>query len=208
MTGEPASPAGLVLAGGRSLRFGRDKLAEPMADGRTILAHAVDAVASVCRQVVVVIAPEVGSPAGLQLVARVVVDPEAFGGPLVGLATGLAAISTEVVVVVGGDMPDLVSSVLARLADSLRSGSADAVRLQRSGEAVALPCAVRRAPALRAAESALADGDRRLRALFERLAVQLVPEAEWRALDPAARTLRDVDRPEDLLADALRPNDD
>jgi molybdopterin-guanine dinucleotide biosynthesis protein A len=179
-----------------------------MAGGGTILGHAVAAMASVCRDVVVVIGPDAVVPAGLPAGARIVRDPESFGGPLVGLAAGLAALSDDVVLVAGGDMPDLVPSVLSRLADVLLGGSADAARLARSGETLTLPCAVRREPALRAAESALADDDRRLRGLFDRLVVDLVPEADWRVLDPAARTLRDIDRPEDLLTEALRPNDE
>jgi molybdenum cofactor guanylyltransferase len=208
MSRAPALAGAVVLAGGRSKRFGRDKLAEPVAGGGTILGHAVDAVASVCRDIVIVIAPDAVAPAGLPAGARIVRDPESFGGPLVGLAAGLATLSDDVVLVAGGDMPHLVPSVLFRLAEVLIAGSADAAQLARSGETVTLPSAVRREPALRAAESALADGDRRLRGLFERLVVELVPEADWRVLDPAARTLRDIDRPEDLLTEALRPNDE
>ena len=40
---------GLVLAGGRSSRFGRDKLAEPI-DGRPLLWHAIDAVRPLRRR--------------------------------------------------------------------------------------------------------------------------------------------------------------
>jgi small GTP-binding protein len=45
----------LILAGGRSSRFGRDKLAEPI-DGRTMLDHVVDRVRDVATDVVVVAA--------------------------------------------------------------------------------------------------------------------------------------------------------
>jgi molybdopterin-guanine dinucleotide biosynthesis protein A len=197
-----ARTAAVVLAGGRSRRFGRNKLAEPLADGRTILAHAIEAVAAVCADVVVVVAPEMAlPPAWLRPGVRVAIDPEPFGGPLVGLVAGLTVTASEIVLVAGGDMPDLVPAVLERLAETLRRGPADAVLLSGSGDRPSLPFAVRGEPALSAARSALADGDRRLGGLFERLAVDVVPEAEWRLLDPLARTLRDIDRPEDLLAE-------
>lgn len=197
-----ASASAVVLAGGRSLRFGRNKLAEPMPDGRTILAHAVVAVSTVCADIVVVTAPGATRRAELPPGARVVVDPEPFGGPLVGLVAGLAATSGEIVVVAGGDMPELVPAVLALLAETLERSPAGAVLLAGAGDRPSLPFAARRDPALAAARSALAGGDRRLRGLFERLALLEVPEAAWRALDPEARTLRDIDRPEDLLAEA------
>jgi molybdopterin-guanine dinucleotide biosynthesis protein A len=197
------APAGaVVLAGGRSLRFGRNKLAEPMPDGRTILAHAVDAVSRVCADIVVVTAPGATRPEELPPGVRVVVDLEPFGGPLVGLVAGLASTSSAIVVVAGGDMPELVPAVLALLAETLERSPAGAALLAGAGDRPSLPFAARRDPALAAARSALADGDRRLRGLFERLALVEVPEAAWRALDPEARTLRDIDRPEDLLAEA------
>ena len=45
----------VVLAGGRSVRFGRDKLAEPI-DGRPLLHHAIDAVRPVAPEIIVVAA--------------------------------------------------------------------------------------------------------------------------------------------------------
>ena len=205
----------VVLAGGRSRRFGRDKLTVLLPDGRTVLERAVEAVADVADEVVVVVHPDGG---GLELpgATHVVRDPEPYGGPLVGLATGLAALSDEVVIVVGGDMPALVPAVLDRMAERLRSdASIAAVRLEvdetSPGEpparVPALPCAVRRRPALEAARAALAKDDRRLRGLFERLAVEVISQADWRADDPAGRTLLDVDRPGDLRSEAIRQAD-
>ena len=46
----------IVLAGGRSRRFGRDKLAEPV-DGRPLLHHAIDAVRPIATEIIVVAAP-------------------------------------------------------------------------------------------------------------------------------------------------------
>jgi molybdenum cofactor guanylyltransferase len=202
----------VVLAGGRSRRFGRDKLAVPLSDGRTVLEHAIEAVAAVADEVAVVVHPHGG---GLELpgATHVVHDPEPYGGPLVGLATGLTALSDDLVIVVGGDMPTLVSAVLARMAERLRNDdSIAAVRLEIDVAPLGtppppppvLPCALRRVPALEAARAALAENDRRLRGLFERLAVGVVSQADWRADDPAGRTLLDVDRPEDLRSERLR----
>ena len=46
----------VILAGGRSSRFGRDKLAEPI-DGRTLLRHVIDAVRPLATETIVVAAP-------------------------------------------------------------------------------------------------------------------------------------------------------
>ena len=81
--------AGIVLAGGRSARFGRDKLAEPI-EGRSMLDHAISAVEQVAGSVVVVAPPD--SVPAMASDARLVHDPSAFEGPLVGLATGLKAL--------------------------------------------------------------------------------------------------------------------
>lgn len=185
----------IVLAGGRSARFGRDKLAEPV-DGRPLLDHAVAAVRAVADEVVVVVAPDTSRavPDGVRLAH----DPSAFEGPLAGVAAGLAALATAVdrVVVVGGDMPTLRPAVLGLLLDRLEGPpTVAAARLDDGGP---LPMAVRRDIALDAARTLLASGERRLRRLPDRLDAVVVSAAEWRALDPDAATLRDVDEPGDL----------
>jgi molybdopterin-guanine dinucleotide biosynthesis protein A len=200
---------GIVLAGGRSRRFGRDKLAAPLADGRPLLRHAVEAVAAACGTVVVVLPPGTATPDWMPPGVLIAHDPEPFGGPLVGLIAGLEAIDEEIVIVAGGDMPSLAPTVLRLLATSLASAEgASSARLEatkRPGGVRAngslpaiLPCALRRSAALAAARRALSAGDRRLRALFEGSTVVLVPEAAWRQLDPTAASLVDVDRPSDL----------
>jgi molybdopterin-guanine dinucleotide biosynthesis protein A len=61
-----------------------------------------------------------------------------------------------------------------------------------------LPLAVRVQPAARAAREAVEAGRRSLQALLDRMAVVELPMTIWRPLDPAARTLLDVDTPADL----------
>jgi hypothetical protein len=58
--------------------------------------------------------------------------------------------------------------------------------------------AVRVGAATSAARKLVGGGERRLQALPESLLARDLAEGDWRALDPEAATLRDVDRPEDL----------
>lgn len=189
----------IVLAGGRSSRFGTDKLAQPL-DGRPLLHHAIDAVRAVASdvEVVVVTSPEgrPDVPSGLRL-AR---DTTAFEGPLAGLAAGMSALPPDVdrLLVVGGDMPTLVPAVLGRLLAAVEEEAVELAALEDGGLARPLPTALRRAAAEPAARALLAAGERRLRALAGALRNVTIAEREWRAIDTVGATLRDVDVPEDL----------
>jgi molybdopterin-guanine dinucleotide biosynthesis protein A len=185
----------IVLAGGRSSRFGRDKLAEPI-DGRPLLDHAIGAVRPVSSRILVVMAPDAAPapPEG----TTVVHDPTAFEGPLAGLLAGLRAADRPIVLAIGGDTPGLVVAVIDSMLAALDSSMADAVVLEHDGRARPLPIVLRREPAVAAAATLYAQGERRLRALTEVLPTHVVPETSWRVLDPDALTLRDIDIPSDL----------
>lgn len=193
---------GIVLAGGRSSRFGSDKLVARV-DGERLLDRAVAAIAAIATDIVVVTEPDATRepPVAGSVPVRVVSDPERFGGPLVGLLAGLEAASAPLVVVIGGDMPAVVPEVLRLLASRLSADSShDAVVLQARGRVVPLPIALRTGAATDAARRLIGDGERRLRAIAERLPPAVLTETEWRPLDPAGDTLRDVDEPGDLPA--------
>jgi molybdopterin-guanine dinucleotide biosynthesis protein A len=186
----------LVLAGGRSSRFGRDKMLEPL-DGRPLVEHALDAVRAVASDIIVVTSPW-ASPRWLAGGVEVVRDASAFEGPLAGLATGLAALdpAIEPVVVVGGDMPMLVTAVLERLLAGIERREA-AVLADEDGPRP-LPMAIRRSSAEAAVQRLLDTDERRLRSILEQLDVEVIAPAIWRELDPDGATLRDVDVPADL----------
>lgn len=195
--------SGIVLAGGRSSRFGSDKLAAPLA-GVALLDRAVEALANAavgCSEIVVVLAP--GDDRALPsagVPVRRAVDPAAHGGPLVGLLAGLEAASEPVVLVAGGDMPTLSPDVLGALLRALvaAEGWADAAVLLQRGTRQPLPAAYRNGAATQLARRLIGDGERSLMGLLRGLATRELAEGEWRGLDPTSATLRDVDRPEDL----------
>ena len=191
--------SGVVLAGGRSTRFGRNKLAEPVGDG-TLLDRAVAALGVLCTDITVVVGtdgPEPALPGRPLATVRVVRDPEPGRGPVLGLATGLEAAPNPVVLVVGGDMPRLVPEVLQLLVGEIAAGAA-AAALEEGGRLRPLPAAFERRAGLAAARATLDAGDARLRAVLASLDAVAIAESVWRALDPDAATLSDVDRPDDL----------
>jgi molybdopterin-guanine dinucleotide biosynthesis protein A len=189
---------GIVLAGGRSARFGSDKLALEL-DGRPLLHLAITAVAAVAGRVIVVTAPDTEPPLPAELANRIVVvhDPEPFGGPLVGLGAALAAVETPTALVAGGDMPRMVALVLRRLAGAV-GVEYRAVTLEVPGRVQPLPMALDVGAARAAAATVLDRGDRSLRDLLAELGATSIPAPVWLALDPAAATIVDIDRPSDL----------
>jgi molybdopterin-guanine dinucleotide biosynthesis protein A len=187
-----------VLAGGRSSRFGRDKLKEPYR-GMPLLHHAVLHLGEVCDEVVVVVAPDAPEPdLPIGLAARIVRDPSEGEGPLAGAHAGLLAVRTDVALLAGGDMPEMQLAVLLELLGVLVEAGVDAAAIHDGERIRPLPSALRTEAAVDAAHALLHSGARRLGDLLDALRVAAIDEPTWRALDPEGLTLHDVDRPEDL----------
>lgn len=200
----PPGVTGIVLAGGRSTRFGGDKLATEVG-GRPLLHLAIDAVAGVVDEVVVVVgadAPEPALPPDLLVPLHLARDAVAGQGPLAGLAAGLAAASHPLALLVGGDQPALQPALLRelvrRLTPAAGGPSLDVVGLEEDGRLRPLPVAIRVATAGPAAEVALAGGTGSLLGLFGGLRAGRLSPERWRELDPAGDSLRDVDTRDDL----------
>jgi molybdopterin-guanine dinucleotide biosynthesis protein A len=195
-----------VLAGGRSTRFGGDKLAA-VYRGLPLLYHPVLRLGEVCPEVVVVIAPDAPEPTvPIGANVRFVRDAREGEGPLAGLLAGLEVVTSEFAIVAGGDMPDLSTAVLLEMVRVAGEASVDAVALQDGGRFRPLPSLVRVAPARDAAHSLLHTGDRSLRSLLQALRTAVLDEPTWTTLDPGRSTLLDVDEPGDLrTAEGVQP---
>ncbi len=155
--------------------------------------------AEVVGEVLVVLAPGADHPAMPPgVTVRMVEDATADAGPLAGVLAGLGATETELAMVVGGDMPTLVTGVLREMLRVAIAAPVEAVALHDGDGFWPLPLVLRVAPATEAAHVLLHEGERRLRALAQRLRIAIVDETTWRALDPRGVTLADVDVPSDL----------
>jgi molybdopterin-guanine dinucleotide biosynthesis protein A len=200
----PTTPAsgsttGIVLAGGRSTRFGRDKLREPY-HGAPLLHHAVLALAQVCGDVLVTLAPgdvRPELPTGIPLLVQH--DPVEGEGPLAALAAALPNVTSRTVLVAGGDMPGLAPPVLLELLHALVGSGADGAALRDGARFRPLPVALAVRRARPVASALVRQGERRLRTLLDALRIAAIDEETWRALDPEGRSLFDVDTPADLL---------
>ena len=138
--------AAIVLAGGRSRRFGSDKL-ETVVHGTPLVRHSVDAALAVGASVVVVGPQHEGLPDGVVTVRE---DPP-LSGPYAAVAAGLAAIDVdaEIVLVLAGDLVD-PAPMLPRLLEALRGagGAEVAVAVDASGLRQPLLAAYRVVPLL------------------------------------------------------------
>ena len=190
----PAAVTGVILAGGRGRRMGGAIKAMLPIEGRTILERLVGALEPVCAEVIV----SVRSLDQIDTPLRRVVDDIADAGPLAGIAAALAASARPWLIAVGGDMPDVRTDVLELLLAHAGPG-VDAVAPLVAGLPEPL-CAIYGARCLDAARRRLAEGRFKTSGLLtdEGLAVAWVGEHLVRAVDPDLRSLRNVNRPDDL----------
>lgn len=117
------APWGILLGGGRSSRMGTDKIALRL-DGETLGRRALDALLRVSEKVVVVSPPrpDLEGPR-----VEFTLEEPPFGGPVAGIAAGLACIEGDGdVYVLAGDLAD-PGSVVATLA--LATSGPDGVAL-------------------------------------------------------------------------------
>jgi len=153
-------PDGLVLAGGAGVRFGRPK-ATVVLDGQTLVERAAAALAARCGRVVVIGRPEIPLP------VPSVDDRPGPDCPLNALATGLAAVTADEVLVLACDLP-AAGPVLDRLV------TAPSVAVGPTGRRQPLCARYPRRAALAAADALLAEGQLRLLPLLDLLSPVLV----------------------------------
>lgn len=196
--------AGIVLAGGRSSRMGRDKSALPWG-GSSLLGH----VSAVLRcaldgPVVVVRAPGQELP-GLPDGVEVHEDETPDLGPVQGLATGLLAVRDRagLAYVAATDLPFLHESVVRRtMAVLCARPDVDVVTPVVDGYPQLLAAAYRTHVA-DAVRDALLSGERRLGAVVSRLRVDYLPAADLladeavAAADPELRSFVNLNQPEE-----------
>jgi molybdopterin-guanine dinucleotide biosynthesis protein A len=142
---------GVVLAGGKSSRMGRDKALIEL-DGITLLDRAVELLRPHAREILVMGDPAKYAPAH----ATVIADEQPDRGPLGGITTALARARYVRLLVVACDMPELNDRLLGFLKTELDKGF-DAV-VPKNGDRIEPLAAAYHRHAIEAFQACLKEG--------------------------------------------------
>jgi molybdenum cofactor guanylyltransferase len=182
--------SGVILAGGKSRRMGRDK-SQLALGGETLAARAARTLGAVCDDLTVVTnTPEQFAGLGARLTGDVIPG----GGALSGIHAGLAAARHEFALVVACDMPFLNAALLRHIA-SLAPGH-DAVVPRWLGESEPLHAVYSRS-CTAAIEPLLRRGGGRIGEFYERIRVRYLEHEEIIRFDPDGLSFFNINSPQD-----------
>ncbi len=189
----------IILAGGRSARMGRDKVALPLGD-TTLLERIAAELHRAFSPIIVVAARQADQPSVIDAAARDVIlirDEVAYQGPVHALRAGLGAGAGDHAFVASCDLPLVRAAVALKLCAMLENH--DAV-IARVGGRLQMLHAVYRRRCLGALDAMEARGERRLHAIVDHIRVRIVEEAEMRLIDPRLESFFNVNTPQDYRA--------
>jgi molybdopterin-guanine dinucleotide biosynthesis protein A len=185
------SVSAFILAGGKSIRMGRDK-AFVVLQGRTLLDRMLELARSVCADVRIV-----GDRGKFGAFAPVIEDIFSGCGPLGGIHAALRSSQRELNTIVAVDVPYLSAQFLEFLIAKGQASSA-MVTIARTNDGWQPLCAVYRREFADRAEEALKLGRYRIDALFDRTSTLVIEEAELRDRGFSPDEFRNLNTPEEL----------
>jgi molybdenum cofactor guanylyltransferase len=182
---------GFVLAGGQSLRMGRDKALLPW--GATdLLAHALGRLRAVTGDVRILSGSE---PRYLDREATVVTDALPGAGPLAGVLAGLATAAGRSGLFLAVDLPHVPVALLSRLVSLAKGYDAVVPVSPRGPEPL---CAVYCSGCLDPIRQRVERGDLKMTSFWPDVRVRELPPEELRAFGDVAELFRNLNTPEDL----------
>jgi molybdopterin-guanine dinucleotide biosynthesis protein A len=194
MVTRDATTAGVILAGGRASRMGGRDKAFAAIDGEPIAVRTVRLFQGLFEQVIVSTnRPERFEGFGVETVP----DLRPGCGPLAGIEAAMLASRHPWLFVVACDMPGLDADVIRWLLARPRTADAVVPRWEADVEPLHALYGVHTLPAVQAC---LGTGRQALRDFLPAIRVDYVGEDELRALRGAARSLLNVNTPEELAA--------
>jgi len=183
--------SGVILAGGKSSRYGRNKSFEKI-NATPLIEKVITAMGAVFQELVIITnTPHEYSHLQLPLYK----DLMEGLGPLGGILTGLSAISKDAGLFVACDMPFLNGKLLRHMAEC--KDDFDAVVPRVSGHVEALH-ALYKKTCLRAVRRLIDSREYQVFRFFPEVSVRYVDEDEIRQFDPELRSFLNVNTPQEL----------
>jgi molybdopterin-guanine dinucleotide biosynthesis protein A len=184
-----------VLAGGKSLRLGRDKALERI-NKLSLIERTIDSLLEVSQTVIVVTSQEqFSSITAVGLKAEVVVDLYPGKGALGGVYTGLAVSESHHNLVVACDMPFLNRDLMLYLMDL--APNFDVVVPKLDGYFEPLHAVYSKA-CLAPIEEILREGNMEILRLFDLVKIRYVDRDEIAKFDPQFLSFFNINTPDDL----------
>jgi molybdopterin-guanine dinucleotide biosynthesis protein A len=181
----------IVLAGGKSLRLGRNKALEEIG-GRRLIERVIERLSRLGNDIIVVTSSRSQLP---DLGLRIVTDSYPGKGNLVGIYSGLKEISSHHAIVVGCDMPLLNVALLRHLTEL--SNGFDVV-IPRIGDELEPLHAVYSRNCIAPIEATLSEGKFRIIDFFPSVKVRYVESAEIDRFDPRHLSFFNINSEADL----------
>lgn len=190
----PSTPpiSAVILAGGKGKRLGAEKAFLALPGRRPLIEEAVNCLAQVAAEVLVVSARLDGYQ---RLPARLVEDARPGTGALGGLYSGLQAANYDYCLAVACDMPFLSLGLLRYMVGLPRDYDVLVPKLDSYLEPLH---AVYSRRCLGAIENRLSAGDLRIVGFFDQVRVRYLARHELEAYDPQLLSLFNINTPEQL----------
>lgn len=180
-----------VLAGGKSIRMGKDKAFLEF-KGRILLARALELAVGVTEEVRIV-----GDPRKFAAFGRVIEDLYRERGPLGGIHAALKSSSTELNLMLAVDLPFVQPDFLKYVISVAKETKALAI-VPRASDGLQPLCAVYRREFAQAAEQSLAQGKNKIDALFVNVETRIIEPDELSRAGFSSEMFRNLNTPEEF----------
>ena len=183
---------GLILAGGKSSRYGRNKALVEM-NGIRLIERVIGVMEPLFEHLIIV----TNTPQDYAYLKLPMVEDLIKGlGPLGGIFTGLQAMSDEAGFFVACDMPFLNGALIRHMVDAMEDFDVVVPKVDWKVEALH---AIYTKSCIPAIKELIDNREYQIIKLFDKVRVRYVSKEEIYVLDPELRSFFNINRPEELL---------
>jgi molybdopterin-guanine dinucleotide biosynthesis protein A len=184
----------IILAGGKSLRLGRNKSLENIG-GKSLIRWVIDRLAILSTEIIIATAHGEEVPCSSDVMVKTVADIHTGKGPLAGIYSGLTASSNSRAIVVSCDTPFLSVSLLEYMTKICSKFDVVVPRIEMKTEPL---CAVYSKNCLAPIRALLKQNELKIIELFPMVTVRYIEVAEIDRFDPEHLSFFNINSQADL----------